>query len=106
MLARLRVHDIREEPAFMEMGVSQQHEGRKDGRCADARGLKQCCAFRGVALGWVHIIRDLLDSGRLVALDAPIRTNLPFPILERRSPPISQDGAALRDWLARLGSPH
>ena len=68
--------------------------------------LQAALEGQGVALGWMHIVRDLLDSGRLVALDAPIRTDLPFPILERRSPLISQDGAALRDWLARLGSPH
>lgn len=54
---------------------------------------------QGVALGWHHIIADLIGTGRLVALAEPLVTDRPFAILHaaRRAP--RPDAVALRDWL-------
>ncbi len=59
---------------------------------------------QGVALGWEHIVAPLVDSRRLIALAAPIETDQPFPILQRRSGPgasRSDKVALLRDWLRK-----
>ena len=62
---------------------------------------------QGVALGWRHIVGSLLADGRLIAIGAEtVRTDRPFTILTRSSPPPAV--ARLRDWLtaeAASGSP-
>ena len=57
----------------------------------------------GLALGWMHIVEALIHAGRLVALAAPLRTDKPFPILQRRDRTLSPAAVALRDWLASIG---
>ena len=54
---------------------------------------------QGVALGWMHIVADLIDEGRLVGLAAPVVTEQPFTILHHASRPLSPGAAALRQWL-------
>lgn len=54
---------------------------------------------QGVALGWRHIIADLIDAGRLVALAEPVVTDQPFAIHHKARRPLRPDAAALRDWL-------
>ncbi len=57
---------------------------------------------QGIALGWEHIVKTLLDDGRLVALAGPIETDQPFPILQRLTPSDatrSHKVEALRNWL-------
>lgn len=54
---------------------------------------------QGVALGWMHIVADLIDDGRLVALAPPIVTDQPFTILHHASRPLSPGADALRQWL-------
>ncbi len=54
---------------------------------------------QGVALGWEHIVRDLVDDGRLVSLGEPIVTQSPFVVLNPANRPLSPDALALRTWL-------
>lgn len=58
---------------------------------------------QGVALGWMHIVKALIDNGRLVALAPPMRTDKPFLILQRADRPLPPGAIALRDWLASIG---
>ena len=54
---------------------------------------------QGVAIGWRHIVRPLLAEGRLVRVgSASVVTDSPFRLLAR-SPRLSAEVAALRDWL-------
>lgn len=54
---------------------------------------------QGVALGWRHIVADLLVAGRLLALAEPIVTGEPFVILQRGSDQERTDVQMLREWL-------
>ena len=54
---------------------------------------------QGVALGWEHIVADLIADGRLVALGEAITTDTPFVALSSKRRPLSPDAAALRAWL-------
>lgn len=45
--------------------------------------LQAAIAGQGIALGWLHIVNDLIESGRLVALGNPVETDNPFMILCR-----------------------
>ena len=54
---------------------------------------------QGVAIGWHHIVSDLLEQGRLVALADPITSGKPFVIL-RRATERRTEVDALADWLA------
>lgn len=55
---------------------------------------------QGVALGWHHIVGNLVAEGRLVRLsDNQITTAQNFVVLTRGEPPIGGNTAALRDWL-------
>ena len=54
---------------------------------------------QGVALGWGHIVSDLIDDGRLVALAPPVVTETPFVILSSNRRPLSPGAATLRRWL-------
>ena len=56
---------------------------------------------QGVALGWRHIVADLLNSHRLLALAAPVITDQPFEILHRADRELSTGARALRDWLVQ-----
>jgi DNA-binding transcriptional LysR family regulator len=60
--------------------------------------LQAAIAGDGVALGWMHIVNDLIESGRLVALGAPVETDQPFMIL-RRAGSVREPVAALQEWL-------
>ncbi len=91
---------------FAKKGIEFDTTLRTDYRSNDYSLILQAALEgQGVALGWMHIVRDLIESGRLVTLDTPVSTDRPFPILERKFPRLSKDGAALRDWLAQRGSP-
>jgi len=54
---------------------------------------------QGVALGWFHIVADLVADGRLVALGEPVETSSPFQILTRSDVALSAAADALRHWL-------
>lgn len=54
---------------------------------------------QGIALGWRHIVGDLIDDGRLVGLAEPVETNRPFLIVHRVGAEQRSDVMALRDWL-------
>lgn len=54
---------------------------------------------QGVALGWVHLVHDLIADGRLVALGEPLVTDQPFVVLTDERQPLSPGARALRDWL-------
>lgn len=61
--------------------------------------LHATLAGNGVALGWEHIVRELLDDGRLVAVGAATDTGVPFPLLNRRSGVLDPGAVIFRDWL-------
>lgn len=54
---------------------------------------------QGVALGWGHIVSDLIADGRLVALAPAIVTETPFVVLSSNRRPLSPGATALRRWL-------
>lgn len=54
---------------------------------------------QGVALGWDHIVSDLIDDGQLVALSDPVVTDTPFVILSSNRRPLAPGAVALRRWL-------
>ena len=56
-------------------------------------------AGTGVALGWEHIVRELLDEGRLVAVGPAVETGVAFPLLARRHRPLAPAAQTLRAWL-------
>jgi len=55
---------------------------------------------QGVALGWGHIVLDLIDDGRLVALGESHVTGAPFPMLHRPLATLRDDVKHLVDWLS------
>ena len=63
---------------------------------------------QGVALGWRHIVSDLLATRRLLALAEPVTTGQPFEIVQRVDRELSTGARALRDWLieSMQGSDH
>ena len=60
--------------------------------------LQSAIAGDGVALGWLHVVNDLIESGRLVALGEPVESDQPFMIL-RRTGSVREPVAAFQDWL-------
>lgn len=54
---------------------------------------------QGVALGWWHIVHDLVADGRLTALTEPAITDHPFEIVSPADHRLSADAIELRDWL-------
>ena len=61
--------------------------------------LHGALAGNGVALGWEHIVRELLDDGRLVAVGPATDTGVPFPLLNRRSRALDPGVVIFRSWL-------
>lgn len=60
---------------------------------------------QGVALGWHHIVRRLIDEGRLARVGSlEIRTSAPFVILTRPRAEARSAVRTLRDWLARTAA--
>ncbi len=53
----------------------------------------------GVALGWMHIVSDLVEAGRLRMLGEPLETDRPFHVLTRRSSAHRPSVTAMRAWL-------
>lgn len=60
---------------------------------------------QGVALGWEHIVSDLIADGRLVALAPPIVTKTPFVVLSSNRRVLSPGATALQAWLVEELSP-
>ena len=57
-------------------------------------------AGQGVALGWHHIVNDLLDDQRLVRLGSEYwRSNRPFTLIAPRRKALTPAVLALKDWL-------
>lgn len=60
--------------------------------------LHGALAGNGVALGWEHIVRELLDDGRLVAVGPATETGVPFPLLNRAGA-LDPGVVIFREWL-------
>lgn len=54
---------------------------------------------QGIALGWSHIVTDLIADGRLVPVAPIVVTNSPFVVLSSNRRPLSPAATALRKWL-------
>ena len=61
--------------------------------------LHAALAGAGVALGWEHIVRELLGQGRLVAVGPVVETGIHFPLLSRHGRPLSPAAETLRTWI-------
>ncbi|MEM9464915.1 MAG: LysR substrate-binding domain-containing protein [Actinomycetota bacterium] len=61
--------------------------------------LLSALAGTGVALGWEHIVRALVDQGRLVEVGPAVDTGVAFPLLSRSGRALAPAAAALHDWL-------
>lgn len=57
----------------------------------------------GVAIGWTHLVADLLNDGKLVRVGGTIRTHNPFQILYRKGLPLSEATASVLDWMTKQG---
>jgi LysR family glycine cleavage system transcriptional activator len=60
----------------------------------------------GVALGWMHIVSDLVAAGRLRPLGVPLETDRPFHVLTRRSNAPRPAVTAMRRWLQSTMAAH
>ena len=63
------------------------------------RVLQAALDGEGVALGWMHIVSDLVEAGRLRTLGEPLETDRPFHVLTRRSSANRPSVTAMRAWL-------
>lgn len=61
--------------------------------------LQAALEGQGVALGWHHIVADLVATHRLLPLAPSVVTDQPFEILHRADRELSTGALALRDWL-------
>ena len=61
--------------------------------------LHGALAGNGVALGWEHIVGELIDDGRLVAVGPATDTGVPFPLLNRRTKALDPGVVVFREWL-------
>lgn len=61
--------------------------------------LHSALGGQGVALGWTHLVADLIADGRLVALAPSVRTDNPFMILNPNRRTLSENARRFRDWL-------
>lgn len=61
--------------------------------------LHGALAGNGVALGWDHIVRELLADGRLVRVGPAVDTGVPFPLLSRGAGRSSAAVEVFRSWL-------
>ncbi|MEM9519689.1 MAG: LysR substrate-binding domain-containing protein [Actinomycetota bacterium] len=61
--------------------------------------LLAALAGTGVALGWDHIVRELIDEGRLAPVGPAVETGVAFPLLSRRGRPLTPAATTLRRWL-------
>lgn len=61
--------------------------------------LHAALAGQGVALGWLHLVEDMIDDGRLVAMGPPTTTDQPFVVAHQAGRPLRPGAAAFRDWI-------
>jgi DNA-binding transcriptional LysR family regulator len=75
--------------------------GRRDAYRSNDYSLVLQAALdgEGVALGWLHIVSDLISAGKLVPLGDPIRTDEPFRILTRPTTVVRPAVTAMQEWL-------
>lgn len=92
---------------FDERGL--EHDGRGDRSNDYSLVIQAALDGQGVALGWRHIVADLVTDGRLVALADAVVTEHPFTIVTTSSRADDPGVIALREWLiaafARVASP-
>jgi DNA-binding transcriptional LysR family regulator len=107
-LARHRLIDFHErhrrhltwEDWFREAGIRT----RRAINCLDfsdyALVLKAALSGEGIALGWEHLVGDLLAEGQLVAPKAPVvTTNAGYWLIAPDAMPRTKGVLRLRDWL-------
>lgn len=87
---------------FRHMGIDPGGELPGDRSNDYSLILQAALEGQGVALGWRHIVADLLSAGRLVEVGPSVRSDQPFPILTRKHPALGADALALRDWLIEV----
>ncbi len=89
---------------FAAMAV--QHRDQGDGLRVNDYAIVIAAALggEGVALGWQHIVRHHLETGRLVAaLDRRWTTGLGFYVVWPRGEALTANAAKVRDWIVAEG---
>ena len=78
-----------------------REEGRRDAYRSNDYSLVLQAALdgEGVALGWLHIVSDLVAAGRLATLGDPVETDEPFRILTRPTTAVRPAVEAMQEWL-------
>lgn len=67
--------------------------------------LQAAVAGQGIALGWRHLVDDLVTAGSLELLPIPaLQTEGGFYLLSQRRFPAASPAGRLRDWLADSGA--
>lgn len=57
----------------------------------------------GVAIGWTHLVADLLNAGKLVRIGGTIRTQNPFQILYRKGLSLNEASSSVLAWITKQG---
>ena len=88
--------------ALQTVHSTRHEEGRRDAYRSNDYSLVLQAALEGdgVALGWLHIVADLISAGRLVTLGDPVETHEPFRILTRPSTATRPAVQAMQQWLS------
>ena len=62
--------------------------------------LQAAIAGEGVAFGWSHLVRDLLDRGVLTRMtDAAFRSSEDMYVVWSDTAPLDENAALMRDWM-------
>ena len=57
----------------------------------------------GVALGWTHLVADLLAEGKLMRIGGTIRTQNPFQVMYRKGLALNDSVASVLEWITKEG---
>lgn len=84
---------------FRSQGVSPPDKLRGDRLTDYSLVIHAALAAQGVALGWLHLVSDLLADGRLVAMGPATTTDHPFNVLHRKDAELRPGADAFRRWI-------
>ena len=57
----------------------------------------------GIALGWTHLVADLLAEGKLMRIGGTIRTQNPFQVMYRKGLALNDSVASVLEWITKEG---
>lgn len=87
-------------PAWFRSQGTELPEKLRGDRLTDySLVIHAALAGQGVALGWLHLVSDLLADGRLVAIGPATTTDHPFNVLHRKGAELRPGADAFRQWI-------